>query len=326
MINRTARHTRLDGLEDFRIFFQVTGKSAFDHNDSFIELGAGDLILIDPTRPMTILNEKGLVHHMALLLPRRQLVSHLGFQPKGGLHRSATSANRLLLQLMVEALRDRGPSKVLPESKMQLVVYDLVAALFTPRQAEQTSTYSDRLFARICRMIEARFTDPDLIPSVVASEARISVRYLQKLFCARGTTCGHFIHSLRLDHASRLLQRRALSKSGQPLGELAFACGFLDYPHFSRRFRDRFGHSPSAHSSSALRKPTKRHSASGQTPVAVLEHGTAAMMVDRCAGFVDLLTHEAMFAGHPPARMMTAGEGRRYLVCCSPSPTVSPAP
>jgi len=83
MINRTARHTLLDGLEDFRIFFQVTGKSAFDHNDSFIELGAGDLILIDPTRPMTILNEEGLVHHMALLLPRRQLVSHLGFQPRG---------------------------------------------------------------------------------------------------------------------------------------------------------------------------------------------------------------------------------------------------
>jgi len=149
---------------------------------------------------------------------------------------------------------------------MQLVVYDLVAALFTPRQAEQTSTYSDRLFARICRMIEARFTDPDLTPSVVASEARISVRYLQKLFYARGTTCGHFIHSLRLDHASRLLQRRALSKSGQPLGELAFACGFLDYPHFSRRFRDRFGHSPSAHSTSALRnRPNDIRS--GQTPV-----------------------------------------------------------
>ena len=138
--------------------------------------------------------------------------------------------------------------------------------LFTPGQAEQMSTYSDRLFARICRMIEARFTDKDLTPSVVASEARISVRYLQKLFCARGTTCGHFIHSLRLDHASRLLQRRALSKSGQPLGEVAFACGFLDYPHFSRRFRDRFGHSPSAHSTSALRnRPNDIRS--GQTPV-----------------------------------------------------------
>jgi AraC-like DNA-binding protein len=206
---------------------------------------------------------------------------------------------------------------------MQLVVYDLVAALFTPRQAEQTSTYSDRLFARICRMIEARFTDPDLTPSVVASEARISVRYLQKLFCARGTTCGHFIHSL-LDHALRL-QRRALSKSGQPLGELAFACGFLDYPHFSRRFRDRFGHSPSAHSTGALRKTGQMKFGLGADTRRVLKHCIAATMVDRCGGFVDLLTHEATFAGRPSARMMTAGVSENTS-CASPFATASPAP
>jgi AraC-like DNA-binding protein len=254
-LNRTARHTRLDGLEDYRIFFQVSGRSSFDNDGSFLQLDAGDLVLLDPTRPMTMINETGLVDHMALLLPRRQLVSHLGFEPGGGLHRSGTSANRLLLQLMSDALHDDGASNALAEPQMQLAVYDLLGALFAPRRAEQALTCNERLFARICRMIEARFTDPELTPSVVASEARISVRYLQKLFSARGSTCGHFIHSLRLDHASRLLRCRALSKSEQPLGELAFACGFLDYPHFSRRFRERFGHSPSAHATIAVRKP-----------------------------------------------------------------------
>jgi AraC-like DNA-binding protein len=80
--------------------------------------------------------------------------------------------------------------------------------------------------------------------------------YLQKLFSARGTTCSHFIHSLRLDRASRLLQRRALSGGETPLGEIAFACGFLDYAHFSRKFRQRFGHPPSAHSAIVVRKST----------------------------------------------------------------------
>jgi transcriptional regulator GlxA family with amidase domain len=63
----------------------------------------------------------------------------------------------------------------------------------------------------------------------------------------RGTTCSHFINSLRLDHASRLLQRRASLKHPEPLREIAIACGFLDYAHFSRKFRERFGHPPSAH-------------------------------------------------------------------------------
>jgi AraC-like DNA-binding protein len=161
----------------------------------------------------------------------------------------------LLLQLMSEALQDDDASSALAGPQMQLVVYDLIAALFAPRRLDQAPACNERLFTGICRMIEARFTDPELTPSVVASEARISGRYLQKLFSARGTTCSHFIHTLRLDHASRLLQRRASSNSEQPLAELAFACGFVDYPHFSRKFRQLFGHAPSAHATSAVRKP-----------------------------------------------------------------------
>jgi len=34
--------------------------------------------------------------------------------------------------------------------------------------------------------------------------------------------------------------------TGQPLSEIAYACGFRDYAHFARRFRKRFGHSPGA--------------------------------------------------------------------------------
>jgi AraC-like DNA-binding protein len=246
-INRTPRHTRLDGHEDYSLIFQLTGRTAFDHNDRLLELDAGDVILVDPTRPMTVFNEPGLVRHLALHLPRQQLVSHLGFEPRGGLHRTGTSADRLLLQLMREALREGVDASDLPKSQMQLVVFDLLAALFTPKRVEPTSHYREKVFARICRLIEARFSDPDLTPSAVASEARISVRYMQKLFSARGTTCGHFIHELRLDRASHLLRRRALLKSDQPLSDIAFTCGFLDYPHFSRKFRERFGHAPSAH-------------------------------------------------------------------------------
>jgi AraC family transcriptional activator of tynA and feaB len=255
-VNRTARHARLDGLEDYSLIFQLTGRSAVDHSDKLLELATGDLTLVDPTRPMSFFNESGVVRHMALHLPRRQLVAHLGFEPKGALHRSGTAANRLLLQLMIEASQGNDPANALPETQMQLVVYDLLAALFAPDGVERVSAYTDKLFARICRMIEARSADPHLTPSVVAAETRISVRYLQKLFSARGTTCNYFIHSLRLDHASRLLQRRSLSRSGEPLGEIAFACGFLDYAHFSRKFRERFGHPPSAHSADAGRKPT----------------------------------------------------------------------
>jgi AraC-like DNA-binding protein len=74
------------------------------------------------------------------------------------------------------------------------------------------------------------------------------LRYVQKLFTARGSTCSEFIYSLRLDHAAHLLHRRASLGTRQPLSEIAYACGFSDYTHFARKFRHRFGYAPGAHS------------------------------------------------------------------------------
>src|ERR1700720_4621319 len=89
--------------------------------------------------------------------------------------------------------------------------------------------------------------DPDLGPRDVAAEAGISLRYLQKLFTQRGSTCSGFIDSLRLDHAARLLRRRAVASTGRPISEIAYASGFNDYSYFSQKFRRRFGHAPNAH-------------------------------------------------------------------------------
>jgi AraC family transcriptional regulator, positive regulator of tynA and feaB len=54
-------------------------------------------------------------------------------------------------------------------------------------------------------------------------------------------------HSVRLDHAARLLQRRALLNTSQPIGEVACDSSFNDSTHFARKFRRRFGHPPGAH-------------------------------------------------------------------------------
>jgi AraC-like DNA-binding protein len=129
---------------------------------------------------------------------------------------------------------------------LRLAIYDLLGALFAPSDATPVSFHTDRLFARVCSIVKARFTDPDLGPCEVAAEAGISLRYLQKLFTARGSTCGQYISSIRLENAARLLQRCASMKTGQPLGGIAYACGFRDYTHFARGFRRRFGCAPGA--------------------------------------------------------------------------------
>jgi hypothetical protein len=50
----------------------------------------------------------------------------------------------------------------------------------------------------------------------VAAECGIPIRYLQKLFAKRSTTCNHYISLIRLEHASRPLQRRSLWRVAVP--------------------------------------------------------------------------------------------------------------
>src|SRR6267143_676650 len=91
------------------------------------------------------------------------------------------------------------------------------------------------------------FGDPDLDPCEVAARAGISLRYLQKLFTQRGSTCSEFIYSFRLDYAAHLLQRQSALGASRAFREIAYASGFRDYSHFARKFRQRFGHAPGAH-------------------------------------------------------------------------------
>jgi AraC family transcriptional activator of tynA and feaB len=151
---------------------------------------------------------------------------------------------RQMHEIALNALRSDDAPFSPADSYMQLAVYDLVGALFVP-DSWSGSRPTDKLFARIHSIITDRFADPDFGPHELATDAGISLRYIHKLFAERGSSCREFIYSLRLDHAAHLLNRR--SGKAQPLSEIAYGCGFRDYTHFARKFRNRFGYSPSSH-------------------------------------------------------------------------------
>jgi AraC-like DNA-binding protein len=247
-VERTLRDIRLDGADHFVALFQLAGRSAMTHNEEAVRFGVGDVVLVDVTRPATFFsgNAGESWNTAALVLPRQSLVSHLGFEPRGGLYRRrGTAVGRLLLDL----IRNAG-EEGLPPSRtdcyVRLAVYDLVGALFAPSDPAP-ARHSDKLFMRVRGIIKDGFADPDLDPCEVAARAGISLRYLQKLFTQRGSTCSEFIYSFRLDYAAHLLQRQSALGASRAFREIAYASGFRDYSHFARKFRQRFGHAPGAH-------------------------------------------------------------------------------
>lgn len=265
-LERTQLDIRRDNMEYYYVTVQDAGESIIVHNDRVVKITAGDVILLDSTRPVTFISPaQDSAQWLGLQVPRQNLASHLGFAPQGGAcGRRQAQAARLLCQLALETVNDAEPAFASTDGFMHLAVYDLLGALFAP-QASLGSRHNDKLFARVCGIIKNRFADPEISPREVAAEMGISLRYLQKLFTLRGSTCGRYISSLRLDHAAHLIERRALTKTGQPLSDIAYACGFRDYTHFARGFRQRFGSTPGAVGAGATGHDNARiHANSGQ--------------------------------------------------------------
>ena len=246
-LERTHQDVRADARDHYYAIFQMTGQSRIIQNDRNLELTVGDVALVDAARPVTYVSEKGSPRWGSLQLERRSLMSHLGLEPRCPSRRSGAAAARPLRQLLQDAVEDEQSMSVSANAYMRLAFYDLLGAIFAPSDPEDTSLHTDRLFARICDIIKDHFANPDFGPCEVAAQAGISLRYLQKLFTARNSTCSSFIHSVRLDQAARLLERRSFLKTSQPISEIAYASGFGDYTNFTRKFRRRFGHTPGSH-------------------------------------------------------------------------------
>jgi AraC family transcriptional regulator, positive regulator of tynA and feaB len=263
-IERTVQDTRLDGREHYYALLQVTGHMTVSQNDQTGQVTVGEVAIVDSARPVILLPHTDNGQWLSLQLPRRSLASHLGFEPPGGI-RSGTAAGRLLHHIVEDALGGDGLSSPRAASYMQLAVYDLLGALFAPSDPGQGSRSTDKLFARVCGVMRERFADPDFGPFDVAVETGISLRYVQKLFTERGTTCTQFLYSLRLDRAAQLVRRRAHLGKAQSLSEIAYACGYNDYSHFARNFRRRFGFPPGG-----------RAAAQGQEAADATREGVAA--------------------------------------------------
>jgi len=91
-IERSCQDARLDGVDHYFAVFQVGGQSsALAHNDQAVQLGAGDVVLVDAARPATYFANNGSEpwHTVTVNFPRESLVSHLGFDPGGGICRAS---------------------------------------------------------------------------------------------------------------------------------------------------------------------------------------------------------------------------------------------
>lgn len=245
-VSREYDDIRSDKADHYHVLFQDAGSTTVIQSDQVTVLAPGDIVLLDAARPSLLVNNGGI--QFDLVLPRASFMFYVGRELQGGQpgHRGM-AAERALRQILVDA-DEAGKLSDWASNQMQRIIYDLVAVLFEPQT--EAMPLPDAAFKRVCAIIRDGHADPKLTPSMVAAEAGMSLRKLQSLFTSRSTTCTAYIHSVRLEHAVSLLQRREFLHTQEFLSQISFRCGYRDHNYFARIFRRKFGPSPGSYAKS----------------------------------------------------------------------------
>lgn len=241
---RTLRHEN-HKTDHLFMSMVLAGRVQADQYDRSSTDGAGDFSIRDTNTPWTI-EHNGYSEVLAIAIPRERLEGPLGSArlfagvTVGGGLPIATLTRSFLGNLL--SLGDRLTPQV--AENMVSTGLDLIVASLTERLGQEVRqpVQDSVVMQRAKAYIEANLHDPALDPPLLAAATGVSLRRLQALFRARGQHISDWIWDRRLEAAARRLADPGCLHL--PLGTLAYGCGFTSQPHFSRRFKERYGLSP----------------------------------------------------------------------------------
>jgi len=253
-VGRSARSAGRTDNGDVLLGLQLSGEATIsqDGNDALIR-GRG-MYLLDSLRPFEI-NLHAFSRSIVARFPRAVLEARVG-NLAGLAARPITTASGVgnlamgfmeLLPDLAEEFDDVAGLKVAEQ------MLDLAAIALTTERGRGAAMSSPRAVAlmRLKATIERLLIEPGLKPVRVATEAGISVRYANDLLGDEGTSIERCIADRRLERCRMALDETV--HAHRSIGEIAFNWGFSDLSHFGRRFKQRYGMTPTDYRSQKTR-------------------------------------------------------------------------
>lgn len=141
-------------------------------------------------------------------------------------------------------------SKAEAQKALRIMIEKAALPSRSPQPQPAGAGETENLWVRRAMLLMERKAGTRFAVHDIARELHVSTRHLERLFHAElGVSPSEFARALRLRRAYELLV-----DTRQPISEVALDTGFADGSHFSRRFRDAFGKSPSV-----VRREGSRH-------------------------------------------------------------------
>lgn len=247
--HRIARTRQLiaDGNTDFRLEIRLKGREHMTQRGSEVVLDEGEAALVSCAEEVIALQSPG--RFLGLHIPRADLTDLIPNVDDAVMRRIPRDVPAL--RLLINYVRFVGEQGDLAAEDLQHAVVshirDLVAQTVAAREDAGTPAASVGAGAARLRAIKADIAEnlarADLSIDAIASRHRLQPRYIQRLFQREGVTFSQFVIEQRLSRAYRLLLD--VRRLDSTIATIAFDCGFNDQSYFNRRFRQRYGLTPS---------------------------------------------------------------------------------
>jgi AraC-like DNA-binding protein len=258
-VRRTPSCLKSATDDDILIGMPLTGRILVHQDGRDAAAGAGSIYFLDPRRPFSFEIRHG-IQSMVLKVPRAELQARIG--EIGGLTAmplTNRTPERALVSSFIAMLVDRADA--LGQSTGERIaqqLLDLLALAFDAEMPDRPATLSSSRATTLLRLkavIEARLHESELKPSTAAAAAGISVRYANALLAQEDMSLERFIVLRRLQRCRNVLEDP--DEFGRPITDIAYAHGFSDVSHFTRRFRAHFHCSPSEYRARASKQPNE---------------------------------------------------------------------
>lgn len=243
-IKRDQRCIRDDPNDHYFLIFQDHGQSVMSQGEARLQMNAGDIMLIDSTKPSEFIYAGQHSQQISVHLPREEMQHRFRGKIRSGLgilrQDALGLAMRAILLKMLEP--DNHECGHLKEAFMGVFGSSLLEHYghnfpLRPR-------INETLLSAALQQIELRFQEPSFNAASLAAVLNIPLRSLQRLFQVIGETPSRRILTTRLMASHAQLKQQAGALHTHFVSSVAYSCGFNDLSFFYREFRKKYGTTP----------------------------------------------------------------------------------
>lgn len=243
---RTLNHIRACPKDVCLIWFVTSGQVIVEQAGRVAEIQSGSFAISSSRMPFRITSVKcaDAVRESYQVVVPSYLLAELGdvsrfcarsYPLTGG---SGSLAFDILTSLFVNGDGvPRDQSADLADAALKSII---IALKETPSSFERSSR--NATFRQACDYVHTHLGEQGLTAAKVGAALGVSARYIYMMFKADGTSFHGYVWNNRLDRARQLLTGPLTRQ--MRISEVAFMLGFASSAHFSRSYKDRFGHSP----------------------------------------------------------------------------------